>query len=145
MKKSLIAFVAYSILGLTGCALFLSVRQVDLDAWVGQPIAALETHPVFITMTVVKTEASDGTEIWNYINGRNLAQCSRGGGIFSGTVDYATYSQFTNCMSGFGACNNIFFHRDGRVLRYTPIGTGGMRCYTTEQMQPWFSGSANVR
>lgn len=45
---------------LSGCA---TVRQVDLDAWVGQPVSALETHPIFITVPVVKTTASDGTEI----------------------------------------------------------------------------------
>ena len=48
-----------------------SVRQADLDAWVGQPVVALEVHPIFLTVPVVKTQASDGTEIWNYVNGSN--------------------------------------------------------------------------
>ena len=38
------------------------MRQADLDAWVGQPVAALETHPFFVTVPVVKTVSSDGTE-----------------------------------------------------------------------------------
>lgn len=125
-----------------GCA---TVRQADLDAWVGQPVLALETHPIFLTVPVVKTQASDGTEIWNYVNGANLGQCSGGGSIYSGTVDYATYSKFSSCVQRFAACNNIFFIKDGRVVKYTPIGTGGARCYTTEQLQPGFSGATNIR
>lgn len=46
-----------------GCATVrqADVRQVDLDAWVGQPVVALKTHPIFLTLPVVKTQASDGT------------------------------------------------------------------------------------
>ncbi|MDO9504894.1 hypothetical protein, partial [Hydrogenophaga sp.] len=44
------------LIALAGCA---TVRQADLDAWVGQPIVALETHPVFLTIPVVKTVASE--------------------------------------------------------------------------------------
>jgi hypothetical protein len=32
---------------LGGCA---TVRQEDLQSWEGQPVAALESHPVFLTM-----------------------------------------------------------------------------------------------
>ena len=130
---------------LSGC---LSVRQQDLEAWVGQPVAALETQPVFLTMPVVKTTASDGTLIWNYVNGANIGSCSRIGNANvtgSSTVDYATYVGFTSCMQRFAACNNIFYIRDGKVLRYVPVGTGGMRCYTNEATQPHYSGPANIR
>jgi hypothetical protein len=127
---------------LVGCA---TVRQVDLDAWVGQPASALETHPFFVTVPVVKTIASDGTEIWNYVNGANLGQCAGGGNVWGATLNYVAYSQFTGCVQRFAACNNIFYIRDGRVLRYTPVGTGGMRCYTTEQLQPQFRGPTNFR
>ena len=138
MKKNLVYVVAVL---LAGCA----VRQVDLDAWVGQPVLALETHPVFLTIPVVKTQASDGTQIWNYVNGANVGQCAGASSIFGTTVDYATYAQFSTCMQRFAACNNIFFIRDGKVLKYTPIGTGGVRCYTNEKLQPGFSGAANIR
>lgn len=127
---------------LVGCA---TVRQVDLDAWVGQPVVALETHPVFITVPVVKTVASDGTQIWNYVNGANVGQCAGGGSVWGTTVNYAVYSQFASCMQRFAACNNIFYIRDGKVIRYTPVGTGGARCYTTEQLQPQFRGPTNIR
>lgn len=140
MKK--ISFLSLVIV-LVGCAVP-GVRQVDLDAWVGQPVVALETHPIFLTMPVVRTVASDGTQIWNYVNGTNLGNCTGGGAIYSNTIDYATYSQFSQCMQRFAACNNIFFIKDGIVQRYSPIGTGGMRCYTNESAQPNFRGSANI-
>ena len=122
-----------------------TVRQEDLDAWVDQPIAALETHPIFVTIPVVKTMASDGTEIWNYVNGANLGQCSGGGTIWGKQLNNTSYSQFASCVQRFAACNNIFYIRDGKVQRYTPVGTGGASCFTTAQLQPQFRGSTNIR
>lgn len=127
---------------LVACA---SVRQQDLDAWIGQPVVVLETHPVFVTIPAVKTTTSDGTEIWNYINGANLGQCSGGGSIWGRKLDSATYSTFANCISRFAACNNIFYIRAGKVERYTPVGTGGAKCYTDERLQPQFRGATNIR
>jgi hypothetical protein len=127
---------------LAGCA---SVRQVDLDSWIGQPVAALETHPIFITVPVLKTIASDGTEIWNYVNGANVGQCTGGGNVYGRQLSSTSYTQFASCMQQFAACNNIFYIRGGIVQRYTPIGTGGMRCYTTEQLQPNYRGTVNIR
>src|SRR6266545_2890104 len=125
MVRTTLAALLVPSLMTVGCA---TVRQADLDAWVGQPVLALETHPIFLTIPVVKTQASDGTEIWNYVNGANLGQCSGGGSIFGSRVDYATYSKFSTCVQRFAACNNIFFMRDGKVVRYTPVGTGGAHC-----------------
>lgn len=128
------------ILAATGC-----VRAEDLEAWVGQPVAALETHPVFSTVPVVRTRASDGTEIWNYVNGREVTNCEQSVRGSGGHASYATYSRVTNCTSGVMACNNIFYVRNGIVLRYTPIGTGGAICYTDSRMQPHFYGSTNIK
>ena len=139
-KTVLVSMLAALVM--SGCA---TVRQADLDAWVGQPVVALETHPIFLTIPAVKTQASDGTEIWNYVNGANLGHCSGGGSIYGGKLDYAAYNKFSNCIQRFAACNNIFFIRDGKVIKYTPIGTGGAHCYTTEQLQPGFSGATNIR
>ena len=141
MNKLELLFLAV-IMAIFGCA---TVRQADLDSWVGQPILALETHPIFLTIPVVKTRASDGTEIWNYVNGVNVGQCLGGGSIYGGTVDYATYNRFSNCVQRFAACNNIFFIKDEKVVKYTPVGTGGARCYTTEKLRPGFSGATNIR
>ena len=142
MANSKLAALLLPSLMTLGCA---TVRQADLDAWVGHSVLALETHPFFLALPVVKTQASDVTEIWNYVNGANLGQCSGGGTIFGSTVNYATYSSFLTCTQRFGACNNIFFIRDGKVVKYTPIGTGSVRCYTNQQLQPGFSGPANIR
>ena len=128
---------------LTSCAVP-GVRQVDLDAWVGQPLVALETHPVFHTMPVVRTVASDGTQIWNYVNGSDVDSCTSGGKIHSNTISYASYSDFTQCTQRLAACNNIFYIKDGVVQRYSPIGTGGVACYTDESAQPQFRGAANI-
>ena len=127
-------------LALLGCV---SVRQPDLDARVGQPVVALETHPVFLTMPVVRTVASDGIEIRNYVNGRNVGQCVGSGNIFSSSVDFATFSNFSRCMQSFAACNNIFYVKSGTVVQYTPIGSGGARCYTDERLRPNFRAPTN--
>jgi len=128
---------------LAGCA---HVRQEDLDAWVGQPVELLDKHPVFLTMQPIRTMTADGTEIRNYVNGAAVGACNGGGNISgSGFVNSATYSQFSSCIARFAACNNIFYIKGGHVERYTPIGTGGMRCYTNEATSPNFSGPANVQ
>lgn len=143
---------------LSGCVV--GVRQQDLDAWAGQPVVALETHPVFITIPVVKTVASDGTEIWNYVNGADISNCSgiangrgnssvntqtHGSSVQGNRYDSVSYKKFSNCMSRFAACNNLFYIKDGVVIQYNPIGTGGARCYTNKSVQPHFRGSTNIR
>src|SRR5579863_2289143 len=129
-------------LALSGCA---AVHQEDLDAWKGAPVAELEKHPFLMTLPVVRTVASDGTEIRRYINGRNIESCSGGGAVFKGVVDSATYNTFSNCMQTFAACNAVFYIKDGHIQDVAAIGTGGMRCYTDETLRPGFRGSANVR
>ena len=127
---------------ITGCA---SVHKEDLDAWAGRPVSDLDKHPILLTFPVVRTTAADGTEIRDYVNGRNVAQCSGGGAVFAGQVNMATYSTFNNCMQSFAACHGIFYIKNGIVERVSAVGTGGMRCYTNESIRPDFSGSANIR
>lgn len=122
-----------------------SVRQEDLQSWVGRPVADLDKHPIFLTMQSVRTRAADGTEIRNYVNGQDVSSCSGGGTIFAGTVDMATYSRFSSCSAGFAACNNIFYIKNGMVTQYTPVGTGGARCFTDERARPDFAGATNIR
>ena len=57
----------------------------------------------------------------------------------------ATYSQFSDCMQSFMACNNIFYINNGLVTRYTAIGTGGAQCYTDESVRPGFAGAVNIQ
>jgi hypothetical protein len=129
-------------LTLSSCA---TVHQEDLESWAGVPVDQLDKHPVFLTMQTVRTRTSDGTEIRNYINGRNIASCSGSGTVFAGYVSAATYNQFTSCMQTFAACNNIFYIKNGVITQYTPIGTGGMRCYTDARVRPGFRGATNIQ
>jgi hypothetical protein len=135
-----------SILGVllvfTGCA---TVHQEDLDAWGGRPVSDLEKHPILVTFPAVRTMASDGTEIRDYVNGKTVSQCSSGGTVFAGYVSMATYSGFTNCMQNFAACHGIFYIKNGVIDHVSAIGTGGTRCYTDASLRPTFSGSANIR
>lgn len=127
---------------LASCA---TVHQEDLQSWTGRPVDELDKHPIFLTMQMVRTRSADGTEIRNYINGRNVASCSGGGTVFAGYVDMATYSRFSSCVQSFAACNNIFYIKGGVVTQYSPIGTGGTRCYTDERTRPGFAGATNIQ
>ena len=125
---------------LSGCQ---TVHQEDLVAWEGALVSALDAHPFFLTLPMVRTLTDDGTEIRNYVNGANVGSCGGGGSIYGGFVNTATYRQFSSCTSQFAACNNIFYIKSGKVIRYTPVGSGGARCKTYEQLRPGFSGSYN--
>lgn len=139
MTRALPALAA--VLVLVACA---TVRQEDLASWEGEPVQALDMHPVFLTMQQMRTRAADGTEIRNYVNGVNLASCSSGG-VISGAphASFATYDGFTSCMGRFAACNNIFYIKGGKVVRYTPVGSGGARCFTDSRTRPQFRGATN--
>ena len=119
-------------------------RQKSLNR-VGDSSVYSKTHPIFMTMPVVRTVASDGTEIRRYVNGGNVSSCSGGGAVFKGAIDRATYDSFSSCMQTFAACNNIFYIKNGYVQQYTAIGTGGAQCMTMESLRPGFRGAANVR
>ena len=144
ISRAAIALGCIGVLSLSGCA---GVRQQDVDAWVNQPVIELERPPFLVSIPLVKTKLSDGSEIWNYVNGRNISGCSGslGGASFGGYTSYQNYNAFMSCVGGFAACNNIFYVRSGRVERYTPVGTGGARCYTNENIQPGQTAPMNVR
>jgi hypothetical protein len=57
-------------LALASCAMTMRVHQEDMQSWVGVPVAELDMHPIFLTMHVVRTRTSDGTEIRNYVNAK---------------------------------------------------------------------------
>jgi len=121
---------------LAGCV----VHREDTDSWIGVPVAELDKQPFFLTLPQVRTQAADGTEIRNYVNGQNVASCF-GSGFATGTGGYvssATYNEFTDCTQRFAACNNIFYIKNGVVTQYTPIGSGGMRCFTDASVRPGY-------
>lgn len=110
-----------------GCA---TVRQVDLDAWVGMPVEALDTHTFFITVPMERRITDSGVEIRNYRNGGGGASCISNT-FATGTGKNAGSFTTTNCDDG-PVCNNIFFIKNGKVLEYAPKG----RCMTNAIVQP---------
>jgi hypothetical protein len=123
---------------LVGCA---TVRPEDTEAWIGQPTSVLEKQPLFLTMQVVKTRASDGTDIWNYVSGQGATSCTGDGTWFGGRrVGWGAYTTFTDCVSRVQACNNIFYIRDDRVQRVVVMPSGGAQCSTDRRFLPSYVG-----
>jgi len=116
------------VVAITGCA---TVRQQDLDSWVGMPVEALDTHSLFLTVPMFRTRTESGIEIRNYANGRDVTQCfgNAGANTFG---NYVTANAFSTCSSGRIVCNNIFYIKDGKIIEYAPTG----RCYTDASVQP---------
>ena len=110
MRRYLLLVVAVS---LGGCA---SVHQEDTDSWKGRPVADLDKHPLTLVAShVVRVTTADGTELRDYVNGRNVAQCSGGGSVFAGTVNMTSYNTFMSCMQRFQACHAVYTIKDGIV------------------------------
>ena len=103
---------------------YATVHQEDLDAWAGRPVSDLEKHPILMTLPVVRTTATDGTEIRDYVNGKTISQCSSGGTVFAGYVSMATYSGFTNCMQNFAACQASSTSRTASSIMSRRSGLG---------------------
>lgn len=122
---------------LSGCSSLsvLSVRQVDLDSWVGVPVEALDLHSFWVTIPMVRTITDSGIEIRIYVNKRIATSCFENAGINlskNNTVSYASFLSLQNCISGSVGCDNIFYIKDGKVMEYVPVGN----CYTDESVQP---------
>lgn len=125
LKVTLLITLALTV---AACA---TVRKQDLDAWVGIPVEALDTHSFFITVPMYRSVTLGGIEIRNYANGADVAQCfSNASG--SSTGKYVNANAFTTCSSNRIVCNNIFYIKSGVVIEYAPTG----RCYTDETVQP---------
>ena len=108
-----------------------TVRQQDLDAWLGASVEALDEHAFFKKERMFRTRTSGGTEIRNYAYGYNFLECfGRAGATRFG--DFVDDHTFITCSSGRIVCNNLFYIRDGKVLEYVPTG----RCTTDEKVQP---------
>ena len=121
MKFNYLVLVVVLLIMLSGCLPpFLTVRQVDLNAWVNVPVEALDMHPVFLTMRLETTFTEGGLEIRNYVNERNVSFCPASG----------------VCAQKNVACNNIFYIKEGIAQEYRPTPSGGARCYTDKSLQP---------
>lgn len=134
MKRIFSVFIFFFFsAGLVSCS---TVRQKDLDAWVGQPVEALDTQPFFITLPMVKTVTAKGIEIRNYVNGANVGRCFISGVANTYTQSYSNYIGTQNCINQFSACNNIFYIKAGKVLEYAPTPSGRARCATDNRVLP---------
>lgn len=131
MKYHKTIVTALACLALAGC-----VQQKNLDAWVGQPATKLESHPVFSTMNLEVRNLSDGSQMLNFVNGRQVSQCfgNARANAFGGSVVTVTGNEF--CSTRFAACNNQFLIKDGIVQWYRPVGSGGARCFTDDRLNP---------
>ena len=118
MKHLAIIIISLLLSGCLGAGA--RVNQSDLDAWVGVPVKALDTHSVFLTMRLERSFTEDGLEIRNYVNEGTIFGCPAAG----------------VCVSRTGACNNIFYIDEGYVVEYRPTGSGGIRCKTDASLRP---------
>ena len=113
----------------SGCA---TVRQQDLDAWVGAPVEALDAHPLFLTMPMYRAQTDRGVETRNYVNSKEVEQCFTSAGARRGDKSYVSHTAFTTCSQSSVVCNNIFYIQGGKVIRYAPTGA----CYTDNTVLP---------
>lgn len=131
MALRTIGSIAFFLSSMSAC-----VQQKNLDAWIGQPASKLEIHPVFSTMDLEVRNLSDGSQMLNYVNGRQLSQCfgRASTNSYGQSVVVAQGNNF--CSTSFAACNNQFLVRDGIVQWYRPVGSGGARCMTNDSLNP---------
>lgn len=119
---------------LTGCA---TVRQSDLDAWVGVPVIALDTHSLLLAFPMVRTITDSGIEIRIYSEKIGVSSCY-GSGLGSAsspwgsTLSYANFNAYQSCVSRVVGCDGIFYIRDGKVIEAKVAG----QCYTDESYRP---------
>ena len=121
--------VGIAVVLLAGCA---TVRQSDLDAWVGMPVEALDTHPVFLSMPVYRTQTAGGVEIRNYFNSKAVEQCFSSSSGHQEAGRHVSHSVFVTCSENHLSCSNLFYIQDGKVTRYAPTGN----CYTDNSVRP---------
>ena len=108
-----------------------TVRQQDLDAWVGVPVQALTNHPLFSTMPIYLSQEG-AVEVRNYSNSKETEQCFTQEGHLHGDGKHASRDVFVSCSTNRITCNNIFYIENGKVTRYAPAGN----CFTDERVWP---------
>ncbi len=111
-----------------------SVRQEDVDAWKGVDSDELFTHPKFSTLPRTKQTLKLGVELYNFTNSipqKNDIDCTRRLNAFG--------DQDIRCTGGEDyeiTCNHQFFVKDGKVLRYRPIGSCRTTCSSRPSSKP---------
>jgi|CXWL01.1.fsa_nt_gi hypothetical protein len=119
---------------LAGCA---TVRQSDLDAWVGVPVIALDTHSLLLGFPMVRTITDSGIEIRNYSERIGVSSCNGSGFVSANssrgnTLSHANFNAYQSCISRVIGCDGIFYIREGKVIEAKVVG----HCYTDESYRP---------
>ncbi|HXY22591.1 MAG TPA: hypothetical protein VEI29_07895, partial [Burkholderiaceae bacterium] len=119
---------------LAGCAAPPVVRQQDLNAWAGVPVAALDTHPFFTTLPMVRTVPEPGVEIRDYVNKKYASGClpAASASTKTYTMNVGTYKAFRACSENMSGCDNVFTIKNGVVTEFAPSG----QCKTSEVVRP---------
>lgn len=109
-----------------GCAT-MTPRNPQLDTWTGISAKALDSHPYFKQLPMVRKRSSSGeTEVRNYQQGHNpFSGCSALSGV-GAREDSVTSFEFLACRAGLNEldriCDNIFEMKNGTIVRYTQSG-----------------------
>ena len=76
MRLLRLSFLIAVTVSVAACSIYRGVRQQDLDAWVGVPVEALDTHSLLpFTIPMYRTLTTSGIEIRNYANGYDVGDC----------------------------------------------------------------------
>ena len=118
--------LAAVVAGVAGCA---TVRQDDLDSWVGVPVVYLESHSLFSRLPLRVAQAPGGGEIRSYMNGAQVQDCSASAQSTK-NAKFATAQE--TCVTRHVGCDNRFLVRDGKVVEYRPVG----QCMTDKSVRP---------
>ena len=123
LKAALTVSLTALVVGCAGAG----VRQQVLDAWVGMPVLALDTHSYFKTLPMNRTITEGGIEVRHYVEAIDYRVCWNFSNYF-----ILNQSFIRNCSVGFDVCNHIFYIKDWTVIEYAPTG----QCYMDKTVQP---------
>lgn len=128
LKKYLsLSVIVTVLLGMAGCV-SMTVRQQDLDSWVGVSVEALDMHSFFMTIPMHRRVTDSGIEVRNYANTKIVENCFA---YKSSSINLpANANGF--CSEKKVGCNNIFYIKNRKVIEYAPTG----QCFTDERVQP---------
>jgi len=119
---------------LAGCAGPTVVHHEEVDLWAGVPVAALESHPFFNALPMVRTTTPAGIEIRDYVDKRYVAGClppaSANTKVF--TMNFGTYRAFRACSENMTGCDNVFYIDKDVVTQFVPSG----QCKASQALRP---------
>ena len=116
---------------LSGCADNKEVHRFELISWNGVAVEELDNHYMFSKIHMVKTLTDTGIEIRDYMNKPGINSCDKYG-LVNGYMSFSDFMAFKGCTSLLTGCDNNFYIRNGKVIKFEPVGN----CYTDEFSRP---------